>query len=69
MTTPGNLPISEISLNANAAERCKSTLSENASVVKARNGSPSKKLTLFRSIITNEPQQRNPWNRDSAVQI
>ena len=38
------IPFSVISANANAADLCKSTLSENANVDKARSGSPSKKL-------------------------
>lgn len=39
-----------ISAKANAADRCKSTLSENASVERARSGSPSKKLVSLRSV-------------------
>lgn len=35
-----------ISAKANAAERCKSTLSENESVVRAASGDPVKKLVV-----------------------
>lgn len=45
-----DLPFSVISANANAADRCKSTLSENARVERARSGSPSKKLVSLRSV-------------------
>lgn len=45
----GRTSFSVISAKARAALRCKSTLSEKDSVVKAANGGPSKKLVEFRS--------------------
>jgi hypothetical protein len=41
---------SVISANASAALRCRSTLSENESVVSADSGSPEKKLVVVRSV-------------------
>jgi len=43
------IPFSVISAKARAAERWRSTLSENARVERARRGSPSKKLVSVRS--------------------
>lgn len=44
------VPFSVISAKAKAADLCKSTLSEYASVERARRGSPSKKFVLLRSV-------------------
>jgi hypothetical protein len=40
-----------ISAKASAADRCKSTLSENDKVVNAANGDPEKKFVVDRSIV------------------
>jgi hypothetical protein len=45
----GRTSRSVISANASAALRCKSTLSENDSVVNAESGDPEKKLVVVRS--------------------
>ena len=45
----GLTSFSVISANAKAALRCRSTLSENESVVKAVRGDPEKKLVVVRS--------------------
>lgn len=46
----GRTSFSVISANARAALRCKSTLSEKDSVVKADSGDPEKKLVVVRSV-------------------
>lgn len=45
----GRTSFSVISAKASAALRCKSTLSENESVVNAESGDPVKKLVVVRS--------------------
>ena len=47
----GRTSFSVISAKARAALRCKSTLSENESVVNAESGDPVKKLVVVRSAI------------------
>ena len=50
----GRTSFSVISAKANAALRCRSTLSENESVVNAESGDPVKKLVVVRSGNANE---------------
>jgi len=50
----GRTSFSVISANARAALRCRSTLSENESVVNAVSGGPEKKLVFVRSGVSGE---------------
>ena len=62
----GRTSFSVISANARAALRCRSTLSENESVVNAESGSPEKKLVDVRSAI--KILVSNDWaKRDFAM--
>lgn len=55
----GRTSFSVISAKARAALRCRSTLSENESVVNAESGDPVKKLVVVRSAIdTSSVEQR-----------